>query len=70
MSLIRRKTHISAKRVAETLGCAEKTVRNGGAGTEALTRIRNGRRQVRFFLAEVLALADWQERKRDLSRGI
>jgi hypothetical protein len=55
------KTRISAKRVAEILGCAEKTVQNGGAGTLQLTRIRNGTRQLRFLLEEVLALAQQQE---------
>lgn len=62
MSLIRRKTRISAKQVAEILGCAENTVHNRGAGTDKLTRIRNGSRQIRFLLEEVLALADRQER--------
>ena len=62
MSLIRKKTRISAKRVAEILGCAEKTVHNRGASTDKLTRIRNGSRQVRFFLEEVLALAEKQEK--------
>ena len=62
MSLIRTKTRISAKRVAEIIGCAEKTVHNRGAGTDKLTRIRNGTRQVRFFLEEVLALAEKQEK--------
>jgi 3-phosphoglycerate kinase len=61
MSLIRRKTRVSAKRVAEILGCAERTVWNGGAGTDELTRIRNGTRQIRFVLEEVLALAERQE---------
>lgn len=61
MSLIRRQKRISAKQVAEILGCAENTVHNKGAGTAQLTRIRNGSRQVRFLLNEVLALADGQE---------
>ena len=61
MSLIRRKIRISAKQVAEILGCAEKTVQNGGAGTLQLTRIRNGTRQLRFLEEEVLALAQQQE---------
>ncbi len=63
MSLIRRKTRISAKQVAEILGCAERTVWNGGAGTGELTRIRNGTRQIRFILEEVQALAERQERE-------
>ncbi len=63
MSLIRRKTRVSAKRVAEILGCAERTVHNGGAGTDELTRIRNGTRQIRFILEEVVALAERQEKE-------
>ena len=61
MSLIRRKIRISAKQVAEILGCAENTVHNRGAGTHTLSRIRNGRRQIRFLLDEVTALAETQE---------
>jgi hypothetical protein len=61
MSLVRTKTRISAKRVAEILGCSEKSVHNRGAGTAELTRIRNGRRQIRFILEEVMALAERQE---------
>jgi len=61
--LISRKTRITAKRVAEIIGCSEKTVYNRGAGTDKLTRIRNGRRQVRFILEEVMALAELQERE-------
>lgn len=63
MTLIKRKTRISAKRVAEIIGCSEKTIYNGGAGTDGLTRIRNGRRQVRFILEEVVALAERQEKE-------
>lgn len=63
MTLIKRKTRISAKRVAEIIGSSEKTIYNGGAGTDGLTRIRNGRRQVRFFLEEVVALAERQEKE-------
>jgi hypothetical protein len=63
MSLIRRKTRVSAKRVAEILGCAAKTVLNGGAGTDELTRIQKGTRQIRFILEEVLALAECQEKE-------
>lgn len=63
MTLPRRKTRISARRVAEIIGCSEKTVYNGGAGTDELTRVRNGRRQVRFFLEEVVALAERQEKE-------
>ena len=63
MSLTRRKTRISARRVAEIIGCSEKTVYNGGAGTDELTRVRNGRRQVRFILEEVIALVERQERQ-------
>jgi hypothetical protein len=63
ITLIKRKTRISAKRVAEIIGCSEKTVYNRGAGTDKLTRIRNGRRQVRFILEEVVALTERQERE-------
>lgn len=63
MSLISKKTRIAAKRVAEIIGCSEKTVHNGGAGTEGLTRIRNGSRQIRFILEEVLPLAEKQEKQ-------
>ena len=63
MTLIKRKTRISAKRVAEIIGCSEKTVYNRGAGTDKLTLIRNGRRQVRFILEEVVALAERQEKE-------
>ena len=63
MTLIKRKTRISAKRVAEIIGCSEKTIYNGGAGTDGLTRIRNGQRQVRFILEEVVALAERQEKE-------
>ena len=62
MAVIKRKTRITAKRVAEILGCSPKTVYNGGAGTEGLTRIRNGPRQIRYLLGEVLILADEQEK--------
>ena len=61
MSLITKKTRIDAKRVAEIIGCSRKTVLNGGAGTARLTRIRNGTRQIRFILEEVLAFAEKQE---------
>ena len=63
MTSIKRKTRISAKRVAEIIGCSEKTVYNRGAGTDKLTLIRNGRRQVRFILEEVIALAERQEKE-------
>jgi hypothetical protein len=70
MSLVHTKTRISAKRVAEILGCAEKSVHNRGAGTDELNRIRNGSRQVRFILEEVIALAARQEKDaKDESRG-
>lgn len=66
MSLIRRtKTRITAKEVGEILGCSPKTVLNGGAGTKPLTRIRNGTKQVRFLLDEVLALALRQENQQE-----
>lgn len=61
MSLMTRKTRIDAKKVAEIIGCSRKTVLNGGAGTAQLTRIRNGSKQVRFFLEEVQALVRKQE---------
>jgi hypothetical protein len=62
MSLIRRtKTRVTAKQVGEILGCSPKTVLNGGAGTKGLTKIRNGTKQVRYLLEEVLALAQLQE---------
>jgi predicted DNA-binding transcriptional regulator AlpA len=63
MSLIRKKTRITARRVAEIIGCSEKTVYNRGAGTDQLTRIRNGRRQIRFILEEVLAFTESQEKE-------
>lgn len=63
MALIKRKTRITARRVAEILGCSPKTVYNGGAGTEQLTRIQNGTRQIRFILEEVLELARAQEER-------
>lgn len=56
------KIRIDAKQVAAIIGCARKTVLNGGAGTAQLTRIRNGSKQVRFLLEEVQALAQKQER--------
>jgi hypothetical protein len=68
MTLTKRKTRISAKRVAEIIGCSEKTVYNRGAGTDKLTLIRNGRRQVRFILEEVVALAERQEK--EARRGV
>ncbi len=68
MTLLKRKTRISAKRVAEIIGCSEKTVYNGGAGTDRLTKIRNGRRQVRFILEEVIALVERQERQAEKAR--
>ena len=58
---MKKKTRIDAKRVAEIIGCSRKTVLNGGAGTGQLTRIRNGSRQIRFILEEVLAFAEKQE---------
>lgn len=61
MPIIKKKTRITAKQVAEIIGCSKKSVYNKGAGTEELTRIRNGTRQVRFILEEVLALAEKQE---------
>ena len=36
MTSSKRKTRISARRVAEIIGCSEKTIYNGGAGTETL----------------------------------
>ena len=63
VSLIRKKTRITAKRVAEIIGCSEKQFTTAEAGTEELTRIRNGRVQVRFILEEVLALAERQEKE-------
>lgn len=64
----KRRTRVSARRVAEIIGCSEKTVYNGGAGTDGLTRIRNGRRQVRFILEEVIALTERQERQAQKAR--
>jgi len=65
LSLARRgqTTRISAKQVAEIIGCSPKTALNRGAGTEELTRIRNGTRQIRFILEEVLAFAENQEKQ-------
>ena len=68
MTSTRNKTRISARRVAEIVGCSEKTVYNGGAGTGVLTRVRNGRRQVRFILEEVIALVERQERQAQKTR--
>jgi len=42
--------YISIAEPAEIIGCYEKTVYNGGGGTDKLTKVRNGRRQVRFLL--------------------
>ena len=67
MSLLKKRSlpppqpRISAKRVGEILGCAESTVFNGGAGTKQLTRIRNGKKQLRFLEPEVIKLALQQE---------
>ena len=62
MSLLRTaRTRITARQVGELLGCSHKTVLKGGAGTNELTRIRNGPKQIRFLLEEVLALAQRQE---------
>ncbi len=68
MTLIKQKTRVSAKRVAEIIGCSVKTVYNRGAGTDGLTQIRNGRRQVRFILEEVIALVERQERQAQKAR--
>lgn len=68
MTLAKYKTRISARRVAEIIGCSEKTVYNGGAGTGELTRLRNGRRQIRFILEEVIALTERQERQAQKAR--
>lgn len=70
--MIRKKTRINAKRVAEIIGCSHKTVLKGGAGTGELTRIRNGTRQIRFILEEVLELAQRQEDEasREIKRRI
>jgi len=51
------------REVAEILGCSKKTVYNGRAGTDKLTRIRSGRKYVGFLLSEVLALAEKQEKE-------
>jgi hypothetical protein len=40
-----------------------KTVYNGAAGTDNLTRIQNGPRQIRYLLEEVLALAEEQKKR-------
>ncbi len=42
----------------ETMSLIRRKIR---AGTHTLTRIRNGRRQIRFLLDEVTALAEMQE---------
>ena len=70
MSLIRKKTRIDAKRVADIIGCSRKTVLNGGAGTSQFTRIRNGSRQIRFLLEEVEAFAENQEKRAQAGRLI
>jgi hypothetical protein len=64
----KRKSRITARQVAEILGCATNTVYNKGAGTGSLTRIKNGPKQIRFLLDEVLALADEQERRALIKR--
>jgi len=69
MSLTSKKTRITARRVAEIIGCSEKTVYNRGAGTDKLTRIRNGRRQIRFILEEVLAFTESQEKEAQRSHS-
>ena len=43
------------------MAARKKTVYNRGAGTDKLTRIRNGRRQIRFILEEV-AFIESQEK--------
>lgn len=63
MRLMKSRKRISARQVAEILGCAKKTVYNGGAGTDKLRRIRSGRRQVRFLPSEVIAMAEKQEKE-------
>ena len=70
--MIKKKTRINAKRVAEIIGCSHKTVLKGGAGTGELTRIRNGTRQIRFILEEVLEFAQRQEEQasKELKRRI
>jgi predicted DNA-binding transcriptional regulator AlpA len=68
MSLIKSKIRIKADRVAEILGCSKKTVYNGGVGTDKLTRIRSGRRHVRFLLSEVIALTEKQEKEAQKAR--
>ena len=60
-SVAKKQNKITAKQVGELLGCSHKTVLKGGAGTNELTRIRNGPKQIRFLLEEVLALAQRQE---------
>jgi predicted DNA-binding transcriptional regulator AlpA len=57
--LIRRPTIelITVKEAAQILGLAEKTVHNGGAGTNRLQRKRYGR-AVRLIKSEVEALRD------------
>ena len=45
-------------------------VLNRGAGTEKLTRIRNGTRQIRFILEEVLAFAENQEKQAHRKRKV
>ena len=62
MSIVKNKTRITANQVAEIIGCSKKSVYNKGAGTEDLTRRRNGTRQVRFILEEVVAFAEKQEK--------
>jgi predicted DNA-binding transcriptional regulator AlpA len=51
------KTPITAKQVSAILGLAEKTIHNGGGGTQGLARMRHGR-AVRFIQQEVEALRD------------
>ena len=61
MTLIKKKHASTPSEWLILFGCSHKTVLKGGAGTGELTRIRNGPRQVRFILEEVLELAQRQE---------
>ena len=62
-TLLKSRKRITAAQVAEILGLAKKTIYNGGAGTDKLTRVQIGPGQVRFLLWEVLALAERQEKE-------
>lgn len=62
------KTLITIKEAAATLALSPKTIYKGGAGTERLTRIRQGR-VIRFIRREVEAHVDDLIKKAQRSRS-